>query len=124
MWSFLGGAATTPFNLRADCLEFPRTGEVGESEGGVKLTWLFVAVLIVAPALSPQLSDEAKAWMPWLIERLIRHAVRRLPQGKRQRVARLWKDRINGIPGDVGKLFMALCAMRSRRLRIAGPGGL
>jgi hypothetical protein len=84
----------------------------------VKLSWLFILVMVVAPAVSRQLSDEAKAWVPWLIRRLVQHAVRKLPVDERERFAEEWPAVVNEIPGDVGKLIFAMrLLVGSRKLR-------
>jgi hypothetical protein len=70
----------------------------------VKLSWL----LIGAPALSRQLSEECKAWMPWLVQRLVKRAVDRLPVDQRERSAEEWPIQANKIPGDIGKLVFAI----------------
>ena len=82
----------------------------------MKLSWVFILVMIVAPAVSRQLSDEAKAWMPWLVRWLTQRAVRKLPADERERYAEEWPGRVDEIPGDVGKLVFALgLALRSGR---------
>lgn len=40
---------------------------------------------IISTALSRQLADEFKAWTPWIIERIIRRAVARLPRDQQER---------------------------------------
>ena len=34
---------------------------------------------VLATALSQQLTDEFKAWIPWIVKHLVRRAVARLP---------------------------------------------
>jgi hypothetical protein len=55
-----------------------------------------------------QLVDELKAWTPWIIKRLIGLSVARLPGNRRERFEEEWKSHINDIPGDVGKIIVAL----------------
>jgi hypothetical protein len=31
------------------------------------------------------LGDEIKSWLPWIVERLVRHAIASLPKDKRER---------------------------------------
>ena len=59
-------------------------------------------------AVSRQLNDECKAWTPWIIQRIIQNAVARLPQNQRERFAEEWRSHVNEVPGEVGKLFVAL----------------
>jgi hypothetical protein len=70
--------------------------------------WLFLAVLgIFGAAASRQLTDEFKAWTPWLIDRLVRRAVRQLPENQRERFSEEWHSHVTEVPGDVGKLIVA-----------------
>ena len=64
-------------------------------------------VAIFGTVLSRLLTDEAKAWIPWLTDRLIRRAIQRLPGEQRERYAEEWRSHIAEIPGDLGKLLVA-----------------
>jgi Fe-S cluster biosynthesis and repair protein YggX len=70
---------------------------------------LILAVLggMLVAALSRLVSDEFKAWRPWIVERLILIAERRLPAKHRKRLAEEWRSYIAEIPGDVGKVIAA-----------------
>jgi Bacterial sugar transferase len=69
----------------------------------------FMAVLgITGAAVSRQLTDEFKAWTPWLISYIIRCAVRQLPEDMRTRCEEEWRSHTDEIPGEVGKLIHAL----------------
>jgi hypothetical protein len=48
---------------------------------------LFGLVLIPAPAVSRQVSDEAKAWLLWLVQRLTKRAIAKLPEEEQERSA-------------------------------------
>jgi lipopolysaccharide/colanic/teichoic acid biosynthesis glycosyltransferase len=75
---------------------------------------VLLAVLgIFAAAFSRQLTDEFKAWTPWLINYLIRRAVRQLPENQRTLREEEWRSHINEIPGEFGKLFEALDFLRA-----------
>jgi len=63
---------------------------------------------IVAAAASRLLADEFKAWIPWTVDRLIRRAVGRLPADRRERLNEEWRSHVNDVPGEVGKLAVAL----------------
>jgi hypothetical protein len=62
---------------------------------------------IIAAAASRQLADEFKAWTPWIIERLVKHAVRTLPEAWRDRFEEEWLSHIRETPGEVGKIMAA-----------------
>ena len=65
-----------------------------------------VGAIIVA-AFSRVLADEYKAWSPWLVERLIRRAVRKLPADMQERYREEWQSHVQEIPGEIGKLVTA-----------------
>jgi hypothetical protein len=68
-----------------------------------------LAVLgIIAAAVSRQLADEFKAWTPWIIGRLVKSAVRKLPEDCRDRFEEEWLSHIHETPGEVGKLTAAV----------------
>jgi hypothetical protein len=54
------------------------------------------------------LTDELKAWTPWVIERIIRSAVSMLPESERERFEEEWRSHIHEFPGPLGKLYQAL----------------
>jgi len=54
------------------------------------------------------LADECKAWLPWITERVIRHAVRKLPANQRERYGNEWHSYLDQRPGNILKLFEAL----------------
>ena len=77
-----------------------------------------VVVLIVElirSAFSRQLSDEFKAWVPWLVGRLIKRSVNRLPESQRRRFEEEWRSHVNEIPGDAGKLVVAIGLLTAAR---------
>jgi lipopolysaccharide/colanic/teichoic acid biosynthesis glycosyltransferase len=75
-----------------------------------------LAVLaIIGAAASTQLSDEFKAWSPWVVRKVIQHAVRKLPENKRERFAEEWQAHVNEIPGDIGKLLAAFGFLSASR---------
>jgi phage terminase Nu1 subunit (DNA packaging protein) len=67
--------------------------------------FLLGALGILAAAAARLLADEFKAWAPWIIERLIRRAVRELPQNLRERYEEEWQSHVDEIPGDIGKVI-------------------
>lgn len=61
-----------------------------------------------AGLISSQLSDEFKAWCPWFVARIIRRAVRQLPETHRERFAEEWQAHVNEVPGQFGKFIVAI----------------
>jgi lipopolysaccharide/colanic/teichoic acid biosynthesis glycosyltransferase len=62
---------------------------------------------IVGIVASRLLADECKAWTPWLIDRLIKNAVRRLSLDQRDRYTEEWLSHVNEVPGQIGKVVVA-----------------
>jgi hypothetical protein len=67
---------------------------------------LFVVAVLTA-ALARVLAEEISAWSPSLVRRLIKLAVRRLPESKRERFEEEWESHVNEVPGLLGKFFVA-----------------
>ncbi|MDP9339302.1 MAG: hypothetical protein M3P45_10585 [Acidobacteriota bacterium] len=63
---------------------------------------------IVAALIAKLFNDEFKAWFPWFTERIVRCAVRSLPENQRKRDSEEWRRYLNEIPGEIGKLVSAL----------------
>jgi hypothetical protein len=70
---------------------------------------------IIAAALPRQLGDEFKAWVPWIIKRLVTRAAGKLPEEQRHRYQEEWLSHISEIPGEVGKLIAALGLLPAAR---------
>jgi lipopolysaccharide/colanic/teichoic acid biosynthesis glycosyltransferase len=69
---------------------------------------LVLAILeIVASTASRVLSEDFKAWAPWVRKRIIERAVRNSPKDLRERLAEEWPSHVEEIPGDIGKLIVA-----------------
>lgn len=75
---------------------------------GVIASVVLFALGIIGAAISRQLADEFKEWVPWIISRLIRRAVAKMPQEFQERYEEEWRSGVNHIPGQVGKLLFAL----------------
>jgi Bacterial sugar transferase len=72
---------------------------------------------VIAGAFSQQLTDEFKAWIPWIVRRVIRKAVARLPQNQRERFEEEWQSHIDEVPGEIGKIYVALgCLFAARKM--------
>jgi hypothetical protein len=78
---------------------------------------LIVAVVLLALAVvggifqtvfARLLGDEIKSWLPWIVERLLRHAIVSLPKDQRERFQEEWHSHLDEIPGEIGKLVVAL----------------
>jgi hypothetical protein len=67
-----------------------------------------VIASIAGAALSQQLSDEFKAWTPWIVEKILRRAVRALPPTFRERYDEEWRSHLEDIPGQFGKIWVAI----------------
>ncbi|WP_119462934.1 sugar transferase [Rhodospirillaceae bacterium SYSU D60014] len=76
---------------------------------------LLAVFTIVGAAVSIQLSAEFKVWVPWITERLIERAVQNLPPDQRERFAEEWRSHVNDIPGEIGKLVVALGLLPASR---------
>jgi len=68
---------------------------------------IFVLGVLTA-VLSSLAAAEIKAWSPWVIRRLIKFAAGRLPEDKRERFEEEWQSHVNDVPGQVGKLVVAI----------------
>jgi len=75
----------------------------------MELIWGYILVIvgIVAAAASGVLSEEFKAWLPWVRRRIIERAVRNSPKELRERLAEEWPSHVEEFPGDIGKLIVA-----------------
>lgn len=73
-----------------------------------------LAVLgIIGAAISRQLTDECKAWTPWIVKRLIRRAVHKLSEEQQGRFEEEWLAYVDEIPGEIGKVVAALGFLRA-----------
>ncbi len=70
---------------------------------------------IIAAAFSQQLTDEFKAWMPRIVRRVIRKAVNRLPEDQRERFEEEWRSHVDEVPGEIGKICVALGFLSAAR---------
>lgn len=70
---------------------------------------------VIAATMSQQLADEFKAWMPWIVRRLIQRAVGRLPENQRERFEEEWQSHLDEVPGEIGKLCVALGFLSAAR---------
>jgi hypothetical protein len=74
--------------------------------------------------LSRLLTDEFKAWIPWIIQRVIRRAIVRLPPAQRERFEEEWQSHVNEVPGEIGKLTAALGFLKAaRKMTLAATTG-
>jgi hypothetical protein len=63
--------------------------------------------------LATLLADEFKSWLPWITQRVVRHAVGILPKDHQERFQEEWHSHLDEIPGELAKLFVALDLIRS-----------
>lgn len=75
---------------------------------GLIATTLAIAGSIAVAAIAKLLADEGKAWLPYLIEYLIKRAVSKQPIEQQERVAEEWRSHVMEIPGDISKLLSVI----------------
>ena len=63
------------------------------------------AALVVTAVLAKLLGDEAKAWLPKIVEHLVCQAVKKLPDAEKERFDEEWRADLDETPGDLGKLL-------------------
>jgi len=63
---------------------------------------------IFASTASKVAVDEIKAWSPWLASRITTSALKRLPEHCRDRYKEEWASHIGDVPGNIGKLCVAI----------------
>ena len=66
-------------------------------------------------ACSRLLANEFNAWIPWIIQRVIRRAIMRLPPTQRERFQEEWQSHVNEVPGEIGKLAVSLGFLTAAR---------
>ncbi len=70
---------------------------------------IVTALLSFASVIAAKLSaDEVKAWIPWLVRRIVALAVHILPEDQRERYGEEWLGHIGEIPGDIGRVVVAI----------------
>jgi hypothetical protein len=67
-----------------------------------------IVVSILTAFLSRILAEEMGAWSPSIIRSLIKFAVGRLPENQRERFEEEWQSHVNEVPGQVGKILVAV----------------
>jgi hypothetical protein len=84
-----------------------------------------LAKVLMVAVLSKLAADDVKAWQPRITRRLIEFAVHRLPEDHRERYMGEWTAFIDDTPGDLSKMFRAICLSWAARsiTRIAASGG-
>ncbi len=76
-------------------------------------TIILAVLAIIGTAISKQITDEFKAWMPSVVRHLINYAVQLLRQDQRERFAEEWSSHVNDVPGEIGKLVVAFGFVRA-----------
>jgi len=72
---------------------------------------------VLGTAFSQQLADEFKAWIPWVVRRVIQRALAQLPEDQRERFQEEWRSHVDEVPGEIGKLYVALgCLFAARKM--------
>jgi len=68
---------------------------------------------ILRQFLSKGIADELHAWMPWCTRKLLDRAIGRLPENQRERFKEEWHSHLAEVPGEIGKLIVALGFLRA-----------
>jgi hypothetical protein len=72
------------------------------------IAWALTAMGALAVAVTSRLiTDDVKAWIPRVTERIIAHAVSKLPEDQRSRFLEEWQSYVSDTPGDICKLRAA-----------------
>lgn len=77
---------------------------------------------LIGSVLAALVAEDVKAWTPWLVDRLIRRAVRNLSEAQRERYDEEWRSHAEEVPGRIAKVFVALGFVRAARRMAANPG--
>jgi lipopolysaccharide/colanic/teichoic acid biosynthesis glycosyltransferase len=81
------------------------------------------AVAVLTALVSGLLKEELKAWSGWVVERLIKWSVARLPESQRARFQEEWRSHINELPGEIGRLYAAAgFILGARRISVTASG--
>ncbi len=60
-------------------------------------------------------ADELRAWLPWLQERAIQAAVRKLPSEQQERYNEEWRSHLNDVPGEIAKTWVAIGFLKAAK---------
>jgi hypothetical protein len=84
----------------------------------VAIGWVLAALgTLAVGTLSRLLAEDVKAWIPRINGSLIAHAVKRLPEGQRERFSEEWSSHVLDTPGELCKLRAAFGTLiASRRM--------
>lgn len=74
---------------------------------------------VLSAALSRLFADEVKEWSPWIVSRVTEVALKLLPPNRRDRYREEWASHVTEVPGNLGKLVVAL-GFCSAAVRMAG----
>jgi hypothetical protein len=84
---------------------------------------------VVVAVCARLMADDCKAWSTWVVDRLMRRAVAKVPECYRDRLREEWLAHLQNTPGDIAKITEAIgfnwaarglhLAEQQRLLRIA-----
>jgi lipopolysaccharide/colanic/teichoic acid biosynthesis glycosyltransferase len=77
---------------------------------------------VCGQALSSLFADELKAWMQWMVKRLLELSIEQLPDAQRERFEEEWQSHLNEVPGEVSKLAVAANFVRAARVMARESG--
>jgi len=73
------------------------------------LAGVLVGIGSIATATAARLlADEGRSWLPWLSRSVMGHAVATLPHQYRERMREEWARHLGDVPGEIGKLIVAV----------------
>lgn len=72
------------------------------------LSAIGIVLAVIVAVMARLIADDIKAWIPRITDALIDRAVAKLPEDQRLRYAEEWRSHVNDVPGDLGKLFVAM----------------
>lgn len=75
---------------------------------GTLMSLLLAASALAGAVLAKIIADDFKEWSPALVRFFLNLAVRNLPEGDRERFSEEWASHVGDVPGNIGKLVVAL----------------
>jgi hypothetical protein len=86
-----------------------------------KAAWPFIRAAL------PVIVQELRAWMPRMIESIVRRSVKQLPVDWQELYGKKWREQLIAVPGEISKFVTALgfflTARRlAPRLKLGAPG--
>ena len=77
---------------------------------------------ILRSVLCGQLTRELGGWTDWLVKRILKKAVMRLPESRRERYEEEWRSHLNEVPGQIGKVWLTVGFLGAAQRMTLTPG--